>query len=145
MRPKRCHDRFGAMRIAPAVSPFSIKIVRMVGDTAHLFASPSLTLSSEPEGPTILVMKVSQVCNSILRRLHKVHETSTARLQRAVDISVMKEHVKNMKMSWTPRQLAISRPSCEIVGPTIDHMGPASKSKSAAEQPQKLNSSCRRK
>jgi hypothetical protein len=50
MRPKRCHDRFGAMRIAPAVGPFSIKIVRMVGDTAHLSASPSLILSSEPEG-----------------------------------------------------------------------------------------------
>jgi hypothetical protein len=32
MSPKRCHDRFGAMRIAPAVGPFSIKIVRMVGD-----------------------------------------------------------------------------------------------------------------
>ena len=29
MRQKRCHDRFGAMRVAPAVSPFSIKIVRM--------------------------------------------------------------------------------------------------------------------
>ena len=50
MRPKRCHDRLGAMRIAPAVGPFSIKIVRMVGDTAHLAASPSLILSSEPEG-----------------------------------------------------------------------------------------------
>jgi hypothetical protein len=36
MRPKRRHDRFGAMRIASAVSPFSIEIVRMVGDTAHL-------------------------------------------------------------------------------------------------------------
>ena len=36
MRPKRRHDRFGAMRIAPAVGPLSIKIVRMVGDTRHL-------------------------------------------------------------------------------------------------------------
>ena len=50
MRPKRRHGRFGAMRVAPAVGPFSIKIVRMVGDTAHLAASPSLTLSAVPEG-----------------------------------------------------------------------------------------------
>jgi hypothetical protein len=50
MRSKRCHDRFGAMRIASAVGPLSIKIVRMVSDTAHLSASPSLILSSEPEG-----------------------------------------------------------------------------------------------
>jgi hypothetical protein len=50
MRPQRCYDRFGAMRIAPAVGPLSIKIVRMVGDGAHLSASPSLILSSEPEG-----------------------------------------------------------------------------------------------
>jgi hypothetical protein len=53
MRPKRCHDRFGAMRIAPAVSPFSIKIVRMVGGAAHLVASPSLTSSAVPEGHRI--------------------------------------------------------------------------------------------
>jgi hypothetical protein len=39
MRPKRCHDRFGAMRVAPAVGPLAIKIVRMVGDTAQLAAS----------------------------------------------------------------------------------------------------------
>jgi hypothetical protein len=50
MRPKRCHDRFGAMRIAPAIGPFPIKIVRMVGGTAHLSASLSLILSLEPEG-----------------------------------------------------------------------------------------------
>jgi hypothetical protein len=53
MRPKRRHDRFGAMSVAPAVRPFSIKIVRMVGDTRHLAASPSLTLSSVPEGHRI--------------------------------------------------------------------------------------------
>jgi hypothetical protein len=39
MRPKRRHYRLGAMRVAPAVGPFSIKIVRMVGDTRHLAAS----------------------------------------------------------------------------------------------------------
>jgi hypothetical protein len=48
MRPKRCHDRFDAMRIAPAVGPFPIKIVRMVGGTAHLSASLSLIVSLEP-------------------------------------------------------------------------------------------------
>ena len=53
MRPKRRHDRFGAMRVAPTVSPFSIKIVRMVSGTAHLAASPSLTLSAVPEGHRI--------------------------------------------------------------------------------------------
>jgi hypothetical protein len=37
--PKRRHRRLAAMRVAPAVCPFSIKIVRMVGDTAHLAAS----------------------------------------------------------------------------------------------------------
>jgi hypothetical protein len=42
MRPKRCDDSFGAVRIAPAVGPLSIKIVRMVADTAHLAASPML-------------------------------------------------------------------------------------------------------
>jgi hypothetical protein len=50
MRPKRRHSRFGAMRLAPAVGPLAIKIVRMVGDTGHLAASPTLTLSSVPEG-----------------------------------------------------------------------------------------------
>jgi hypothetical protein len=43
-RPLRRHAH------SPAVSPFSIKIVRMIGGTAHLSASPSLILSSEPEG-----------------------------------------------------------------------------------------------
>jgi hypothetical protein len=32
MVPKRRHGRFGAMRVAPAVGPLTIKIVRMVGD-----------------------------------------------------------------------------------------------------------------
>ena len=50
MRPKRRHGRFGAMRVAPAVGPLAIKIVRMVGDTAHLTTSPSLTLFAVPEG-----------------------------------------------------------------------------------------------
>lgn len=39
MRPTLRHDRFGTMCIAPAVSPFSVKIVRMVSDTARLSAS----------------------------------------------------------------------------------------------------------
>jgi hypothetical protein len=39
MRPKRCHHRLGAMRVAPAVGPLAIEIVRMLGDTAHLSLS----------------------------------------------------------------------------------------------------------
>ena len=49
MRPQRRH---GAM-LAPAAGPLAIKIVRMVGGTAHLAASPSLTLSAVPEGTVI--------------------------------------------------------------------------------------------
>ena len=53
MRPQRRHGRFGAIGVAPTVSPFSIKIVRMVGGTAHLAASPSVALSTVPEGHRI--------------------------------------------------------------------------------------------
>ena len=53
MRPKRRHGRFCAMRVAPAVGPLAIKIVRMVVDTAHLAASPSLTLFARPKANRI--------------------------------------------------------------------------------------------
>jgi hypothetical protein len=43
------------MRVAPTVGPLSIKIVRMVADTAHLAASPSLSLYAAPEGHRISV------------------------------------------------------------------------------------------
>jgi hypothetical protein len=42
--------RFGTMRVAPSVGPLTIKIVWMVGGTAHLAASPSFALSAAPEG-----------------------------------------------------------------------------------------------
>ena len=48
--PERRHRRLGAMRVAPAVGPLAIKIIRMVGDTRHLAVSPSLTLFAAPEG-----------------------------------------------------------------------------------------------
>jgi hypothetical protein len=53
----------------------------MVDDTAHLSASPSLTLSAVAQGLTVSVQEASLVRNSILRRPRKIHETSTARLQ----------------------------------------------------------------
>src|SRR5580704_12991850 len=98
MRSKRRHDRFGAVRIAPAVGPFSVKIVRMVGDTAHLSASPSLILSSEPEGqPYQCKKRVSAQFN--FATPHKIHREG------AVDAPV-KVHIEDM---MTPRPLAISR------------------------------------
>jgi hypothetical protein len=41
------------MRVAPAVGPLAIKIIRMIGDTRHLAASPLSTLSAVPEGHRI--------------------------------------------------------------------------------------------
>jgi hypothetical protein len=54
------------------------------------------------------VQEASLVRNSILRRLAKIQETSTARLQGAVDISVMNVHIEDMRMSSAPRTLTIS-------------------------------------
>ena len=85
MRPQRCHDRFDAMRIAPAVGPFSVKIVRMVGDTAHLYASPSLILSSEPEGqPYQCKKRVSAQFN--FATLHKNSRNEHGEVTGAIDI-----------------------------------------------------------
>jgi len=84
MRPKRCDDRFGAMRIAPAVGPFPIKIVRMVGDTAHLSASLSLTLSSVPEGQLYQCGKRFECAIQFCDASQKFN------LQGAVDTSVTK-------------------------------------------------------
>jgi hypothetical protein len=100
MRAQRCYDRFGAMRIAPAVGPLSIKIVRMVGDTGHFAASPSLTLSAVPEGQPYQCRRQVKCAIQFCGASQKTQSASN-----------------------------LARPSCAIVGPAIDQVidtgGPA--------------------
>jgi len=136
MRPKRCHDRFCAMRIAPAIGPLSIKIVRMVGDTAHLSASPSLILSSVPEGQRYqcgkrfeCAIQFCDVSQKFTKRAQKDYRTPwTSRDEGS-------HSRREDELDSTPAR-NLPRPSCEIVDRTtdqvIDTRSPLSKSRSAA-------------
>ena len=94
------------MRIAPAVGPFSIKIVRMVRDTAHLSASPSLILSSEPEGqPYQCKKRVGAQFN--FATPHKNSRNEHSQVTGATES--VKVHTEDMRANSTIRLLAISR------------------------------------